>query len=341
MVNNNCRLSHYEFFSRLIFSATKIFAGFLFTTSVAHAVCSSGANAICLTTSSVSITANQTVTITGWVTQPPGTIKIMEGSTVLASGGSTFTTTRSFSPGSHTIVASSSLVGDSPSITINVAKAPSTVAASLPKTTFELVEGATVSATISGYKLSGTVDFMVVNDATGDTVISRTASFGNGCQCLASAPVSETVGFPRGGPGHVVVRYNGNDYSAPASFSIPINVNPGNSTTTLTTPVTTVKQDAPIVLTASISGLALTGTVSFYDGTTLLGTVVLPNEVPGTPSVSNATAILSVALHGSGGHFITAVYGGNGSNTPSTSFALKLTVVDPAMLSGILLLLED
>ena len=70
-------------------------------------------------------------------------------------------------------------------------------------------------------------------------------------------------------------------------------------------------------LTPSLSGRPTpTGTVAFYDGTTLLGSV----------PVSSSSAVYSASALAVGSHSITAVYSGDGNFNPNTSAATAVTV---------------
>ncbi len=72
------------------------------------------------------------------------------------------------------------------------------------------------------------------------------------------------------------------------------------------------------------NGYVPTGTISFYDGSTLLGTVTLSNPVP--PSIT-----LSVSNLAAGSHSITAVYSGDSLFAGSTSDPLTITVSNMPM----------
>src|SRR5262249_49435242 len=72
-----------------------------------------------------------------------------------------------------------------------------------------------------------------------------------------------------------------------------------------------------VTLTATLSGaVSPTGTVTFKDGTTVLGTA----------TVSGVIATLATPALAMGTHAITATYGGDGNNAGATSSAITLTV---------------
>jgi len=77
---------------------------------------------------------------------------------------------------------------------------------------------------------------------------------------------------------------------------------------------------APLTFTATVTGNAPTGNVSFYAGSTLLGTSALNGSYQ---------ASLSTSSLANGSHDITAVYAGNASNAGSTSSILTIQIFTP------------
>ena len=73
----------------------------------------------------------------------------------------------------------------------------------------------------------------------------------------------------------------------------------------------------PVTFTAKVSGASPTGTVSFYDGSTVLASDV---------TLSSGSASFTTTSLPSGSHNITASYSGDGSNDPSTSSVLSEVV---------------
>lgn len=95
----------------------------------------------------------------------------------------------------------------------------------------------------------------------------------------------------------------------------------GGSTIALTTSSTSPSFGSSVTLTATITAVltgrpTATGTVSFYDGTTLLGTGTLAAGV-----ATYSTSSLAV-----GAHAVKAVYLGDGSYNPATSTTSAVTV---------------
>jgi len=88
------------------------------------------------------------------------------------------------------------------------------------------------------------------------------------------------------------------------------------TTTTLTASTSSVAQGASVTLTGSVSPSAATGTVTFYDGSSSLGSSIL----------SSGAATLSTTFSTTGSHSLTARYGGSSEYAASTSSAVSLTV---------------
>ena len=112
---------------------------------------------------------------------------------------------------------------------------------------------------------------------------------------------------------------------APLCLAFPV---PAATTTTLTlAPISPVTQGTVLSLQATVAvtagGASVNiGSVSFYDGTTLLGAVQL---VSATSTYTRGTANLKLRL-GPGTHIIKAVYGGVNAYLSSTSSTQSLTV---------------
>ena len=88
------------------------------------------------------------------------------------------------------------------------------------------------------------------------------------------------------------------------------------TTTTLATSSTTPTYGASVTLTATVSPSAAAGTVTFYDGSTTLG----------TGNLSSGTATYKATALAVGTHTITASYGGNTTYAASSSSSVTVTV---------------
>src|SRR5262249_23111712 len=98
-------------------------------------------------------------------------------------------------------------------------------------------------------------------------------------------------------------------------------VNPAaktNTTTGLTSNANPSSLGQTVTFTATVSPSAATGTVTFLDGATAIGSGTMSGGVA-------AFATASLAL---GSHSITATYGGDNNYNSSTSNAVSQTVVD-------------
>lgn len=102
-------------------------------------------------------------------------------------------------------------------------------------------------------------------------------------------------------------------------------VTAGSSTTTLSVNPTTVMYGDPAVLSAVVAPSGATGTVSFFEGSTLLGTAALD---------AATTAVLPVSTLSAGTHSISAQYNGDVNAPPSISSAVQLTVTQRTATDG-------
>jgi hypothetical protein len=113
------------------------------------------------------------------------------------------------------------------------------------------------------------------------------------------------------------------DFSGSTTAALTQIVSQADTKTTLTSSASTSRFGQPVTFTAIVKAVAPgsgvpTGTVTFYDGTTSLGSVRL-NDGSGQVKITIGT--FSV-----GTHTITASYSGDGNFTPSTSAALTQNV---------------
>jgi hypothetical protein len=116
------------------------------------------------------------------------------------------------------------------------------------------------------------------------------------------------------------------DSTPSAVKTASVTVNPVQTTTTLAAGASESVYGQSVTFTATVSpdilGLGLpTGTVTFMNGTTVLGTGTLSGGV-----ATYTTSLLSI-----GSHSITAVYAGDASFTASTSQTVSVETEDPLM----------
>jgi hypothetical protein len=152
-------------------------------------------------------------------------------------------------------------------------------------------------------------------------------NFYNGATLLGSATLSNgvaalTVSNLAVGSYSITAQYAGNStFAASTSPARSLVVNVRQTSTALSLSVTSSVFRQPVTMTATVSVLApgtgtLTGTVNFYDGTTLLGSGTLSGGVA-TFTKSNFTV---------GAHSVKATYAGIATAATSTSSAVALTV---------------
>jgi hypothetical protein len=119
----------------------------------------------------------------------------------------------------------------------------------------------------------------------------------------------------------VNVTYGGdtNYHASSAATALSLSVGKISTTVSLVASANPVLLTTPVTLTAAVSASGTpTGSVSFYDGTTLLGTVTLTSG-----QAAYTTSSLAV-----GTHSITAVYSGDSTFQTATSAAVAELVED-------------
>jgi hypothetical protein len=134
---------------------------------------------------------------------------------------------------------------------------------------------------------------------------------------------SFTVSVATAGSHALQAVYAGDEnYEASTASAVTVTVAKMASVTTLTAAPATLTIGIPEALTAVVNAAAgvststaPTGTVSFYDGTTLLGT---------QPVSSYSATLSNLALDTTKSHLITAVYSGDANFAPSTSNPVSL-----------------
>ena len=299
-------------------SATFKNDGYFTSTSVGTiTVLTPSSVALALTSGSNPSAIGSTLTFTATVTgnAPTGNVSFYAGTTLLGTGAlngsyQASLSTSSLANGSHAITAvyagnTNNAGSTSAVLTIQVftpLAAPANVVATAGTLeaglTWDAVSGATSyqvkRATVSGgpYTTVGSPVSNSFNDASlnnGTTyyyVVCATNSFGDGSQ---SAEVSAT----------------------PSGLT--------SSTTLAVSPASSAVAGTPVTFTATVSDGSATGTVTFWEGATALGSV----------NVVSGQAIFITSTLAIGGHTIHAVYGGDASFNGSTSNTVNLTILAP------------
>jgi len=284
---------------------------------------------------SMSVTASVTPTTTG-TTLPTGTVSFtLDGtsvSSVAVTSGSPATasavlTSTNLTPGSHVLAAVYSgdtyyATSTSSSVTLTVSKSPTT-SAIVPSTLTPTAGGSmTVSIDVTSSSPAATMPSGVVT-LTEDGVTVGTGTLTTGSPSVATI----TVNLVSAGTHVLGASYAGDTYyTASNASTVSIVAAKGASTTTVTaTPATltagkTETLVATVAPTTAVSTVTytLTGTVRFYDGTTLLGTASV---------AANTATLTGLSLKDNVNHTITAIYSGDTNWFGSTSSSLPLDAI--------------
>jgi hypothetical protein len=200
-------------------------------------------------------------------------------------------------------------------VTVNpgtVTPAPTTVDLAPSLNPAVVGQAVTFTATVRGPAGSGTptgtVTFMDGNVVLGTFAVG------------ADGTAMVTTSFATAGGHAITASYSGDANFAGSSQALTEQVNAptaATTTTTLSASAATAVFGQAETLTATVTSPAgvPTGTVTFFDGTTVLGTAQL----------NAGQAVLPVSL-GVGNHQLTAVYGGAAAFAGSTSAAAAVTV---------------
>ncbi len=308
-----------------VYSGSGSYAGST-SAAVAETVNAAASTTTALTTSSGTILPGELIALTATVTSgggsPTGTVSFFDGSTLIGtvavSSGSATGFVSLQSSGTHSITA----VYNGSAAYATSTSSVQNVAVGLPASTTSLVVSSasispgqlialTATVTSNSGSPTGTVSFF-----DGTTLIGTVA--------LSSGTATGFVSLQAGGTHSLTAVYNGSGaYAGSTSAAVTETVNATASTVTaLTTSSSAISPGQLIALTATVTsgGGSPTGTVSFFDGSTLIGTV----------AVTSGTATGFVSLQASGAHNITAVYNGTTGFATSTSSTQIVTVGLPA-----------
>jgi hypothetical protein len=283
-----------------------------------------------LTANTASATVGTPVTFTATVTSkngttPTGTVQFAEGSTVLgnatlnASGVATLTIS-TLPPGTNPIVATYG--GDTNNST--------SASAAFTETTLQIGTVVTLASNANpahtGQIVTFTANVAMAAGSTADGAITGQVTFTDGIVTLGVVAVdvngnaTVSVSTLAVGTHNIVASYAGNTNYASSSSSPLAEVIQISSTTTVgssTNNSTLAGEPATLNATVTSATGIPTGTVTFYDGATILGTA--PVNAQGVATLTTST--LSV-----GTHTLKAVYGGDPNYTGSTSATWTQTI---------------
>jgi surface protein len=167
-------------------------------------------------------------------------------------------------------------------------------------------DNVTFTATVSPNSATGTVTFKSGTDTLG----TGTLNVGEATFSTSVLPV-ETHS--------ITATYDSDGYFTSSTSSIVLQeVNKANTNTVITSSLNPSKAGDNITFTAIVSPNTATGTVTFKDGTDILGTSTLSAGI-----ATYSSTVLSL-----GTHEITSIYNGDASNFVSTSSAVSQFVYD-------------
>ena len=161
---------------------------------------------------------------------------------------------------------------------------------------------------------------------SGSTAPAGTVSFLNGSTSLGTATLNASgvatlsTASLAAGTYSLTAQYSGNASflsCTSAAVSVTVNASTKTTNTSLTASPNPVTSGQALALTATVTGSGATGTVTFLNGPTPLGTATL--NASGVATLSNASL-------GAGTYSLTAQYSGSTSFLSSTSAAVPVTV---------------
>jgi hypothetical protein len=154
----------------------------------------------------------------------------------------------------------------------------------------------TFTATVSPSAATGTVTFYLGTASVGTETLS------------GGAATLTTAALPAGSDAMQAV-YSGDANDTPSTSSVLNQEVRQVTSTALTSSPNPSNLDQKVTMTATVTPSTATGTVIFYHGSTAMAKVTL----------NQGTAKFSTATLSEGTHSLTATYGGDTNDAPSTS----------------------
>jgi hypothetical protein len=278
----------------------------------------------------VAVTFTATVTTTG-SNPPTGTVTFNDGTTALGTGTlstvggfqvATFTTS-TLAVGTHSITAVYG--GD--------ANNASSTSAVLIQTITAVTTTTTLTSNLNPASQGAAVTFTATVTTTGTQPPTGTVTFNDGATAIGTGTLSTVGGLQVAtfttstlavGAHSITAVYGGDANNSGSTSAVLIQtITAVTTTTTLTSSLNPAHAGVAVTFTATVATTGThppTGTVTFKDGTTTLGTGTL-STVGGFQVATFQTSTLAV-----GAHSITAVYGGDANNSGSTSAVLTQTI---------------
>lgn len=284
-------------------------------------------------TATVAVKSPGTIAPTGAVTFKDGTSTLGTGTLSTSANGVTtaILALSSLPAGNHEISVvyggdTNDVGGNSPTLNLPV---------SLDATTTSLA--ASIESPVFGQSVKFTAAVVVVSPGT--IVPSGTVTFLADSKTLGTGMLGMVNGVPTAtftttalgvGTHTISAAYGGSsDDAASMSADMSFSVAQDATTTTAKSSVSTPVFGQPVTFTATVAvvspgAITPTGTVTFMDGSSVLGTGPLAT-LNGVTTASFTTDALGVATHA-----LTAVYAGDSEHSTSTSIPLNLTVAQDA-----------
>jgi sugar lactone lactonase YvrE len=269
------------------------------------------------------------ISVTSVGTTPTGTVTLLDGTNVIATGtlgpnGTVTFNVSTLTAGQHSMTAS--YAGDNnnaagvSTVLIQVVKAP------VAPTTTTLATSA--NPVVAGAPLTLTAQVQPTVASSGNGAVTGTVNFKSGSTLLGSASISNGVAvlgvtsLPVGADS-IIATYAGSDsYASSSSAPLSETVQIATTKTVVSTGANPSSGGGALTLSASVSGNGgtPTGLVTFFDGTTNLGSGSLSGTGTATLNVQGPQWTV-------GTHSLTATYAGDPSDTGSTSAPYSETIV--------------
>jgi trimeric autotransporter adhesin len=212
--------------------------------------------------------------------------------------------------------------------TIAIGKATPTLTISYtpnPPVAGQTTFSATVSAVGTAPTPTGNVNFL----DNGTEIIGAT---------LADGSTTTTGQVPNTTTHLITAKYDGDPTYNSVTTTVGYLTSGAIATTTsLSSSATSISSGGSLVLTATITdpkntlSTLPTGSVAFYDGTALLGTVAVVDDQTTTTATATFTA---TAINSVGSHSLSAIYTGDSNYASSKSSALAVTIATTATLTA-------
>ncbi len=268
-----------------------------------------------------------TARVTGESGTPAGTVTFYDGSTSLGTGtlnssGLAAFTTSALAAGSHTVKASyggsTNYLSSSDSLTqtVNPVKTDTST---------------TLISNVNPSLFGQSVTFTATVKTTGAITPTGTVTFKDGSTTLGTGTLNgsaiatyKTSSLSVSGSPHAITAVYGGDakYNGSSSGALQQTVSKDGTTSLLVNPCSSVKAGSNVTFNATVSPVAPgsgtpAGTVTFKEGSTVLGTATLDS----CGKATFCTTKLPV-----GTHYITAGYDGNSNFSGSTSNTVKQVI---------------